>query len=166
MTDIKITEEVRTRLAWLENAHGQLTPDVVLEDARKKNSPLHPLFEWDMKKAALQYLLWRARCVIHSVKMSVTTEAITLRSPVYVRDPSIPGNEQGYISVTALRKDPIQARLSIRLEFSRAESALTRAKAIAAALNMEEDIAALLQRLMGLRTLLDEDGPAPQEANH
>jgi len=49
-----------------------LTPDAVLNDARKEKSPLHQFFEWDDSKAAEQYRLRQAGHLIRSI--SVTFE--------------------------------------------------------------------------------------------
>lgn len=53
--------------ALLEGADGRLTPDVVVEDARDKNSPLHPNFEWDDKRAATEHRRETARRLIGSL---------------------------------------------------------------------------------------------------
>lgn len=46
---------------------GELTPQDVVDDARKNNSPLHGLFEWNDGLAAEQYRLAQARSLIRSV---------------------------------------------------------------------------------------------------
>ncbi len=154
MTAVKISQSVRERLAFLENERGQLTPDMVVHDARAEDSPLHELFDWDMEKAAMGHWLWTARTIINSVKVAVTTEHHTFQAVVYVRDPSMGPKEQGYISIAALRKDPVQARETVRVEFLRAESALSRAREVAIALNLEDEIDELVIRLSGLRERL------------
>ena len=46
-------EAVKKRLIEIEEANGgRLTPDAVVRDAKRKDSPLHSCFEWDVKKAA------------------------------------------------------------------------------------------------------------------
>lgn len=148
---MKITEDVRTRLADLET-NGRLTPEAVVEDARDEHSPLHDFFEWDDSEASHQYRLWQARTVIKSVNLvTVTSDKITIKAPFYVRDPSALHKEQGYVSVLELKKDPIQARESLRLEFGRAESALVRAQNVASALGLEDEIAHMIARLVAIR---------------
>lgn len=46
---------------------GELTPQDVVDDARKNNSPLHSMFEWKDGVAAEQYRLSQARGLIRSV---------------------------------------------------------------------------------------------------
>lgn len=49
---MKTTKEMRARLEDLRRRDGLLQPAAVVEDARDESSPLHPLFEWDDRKAA------------------------------------------------------------------------------------------------------------------
>ena len=48
----------------------QLTPELVLEDAKKKSSPLHGCFEWDDTEAANKYRLSQAGDIIRSVSVT------------------------------------------------------------------------------------------------
>lgn len=149
---LAISQAVRDHLAVLEQEHGKLTARVVVEDARKKDSPLHAMFEWDVKKAAFRHWLHRARLIIRSVRVIQHEPVVTtLRVPHYVRDPHLSGKEQGYVSVATLQKDPDHARDSLRLEFSRVESALTRARSLAGVLGLEAEIEGLIRHLVRVR---------------
>ena len=55
------------RLNAIKAQAGELTPNVVVEDAQNPNSPLHPCFEWSDDKAAHQYRLSQARKLIGSI---------------------------------------------------------------------------------------------------
>ncbi len=46
---------------------GELTAELVLEEAKKKKSPLHICFEWNDSKAAVKYRLEQARGIIKAV---------------------------------------------------------------------------------------------------
>lgn len=50
-----------------EENDSTLTAPAVLEAARPKDAPLHPAFEWDIKKAANEYHLIQARQIIRAV---------------------------------------------------------------------------------------------------
>lgn len=64
----KDPKEVGDHLAFLRKHHkGELTPKDVVDDARNRNSPLHPFFEWDNTAAAEAYRLSQARGLIRSV---------------------------------------------------------------------------------------------------
>jgi hypothetical protein len=56
-------------LSALNDAHGRLTTDIVLEAATNAESPLHQMFEWDDNAAALEHRKWQARKLIKSVKI-------------------------------------------------------------------------------------------------
>lgn len=152
MNDVRITQEIRDRLQQLESDHGTITPEVVVSDAKNTDSPLHGLFDWNTEQAAHRYWLHRAREIIKSVRLvSATTETLIIDAPHYVRDPSVASKEQGYISVVQLQKHPDQARGSLKLEFARVEGALTRARALAVALDMTEDIESLIEHAVRVR---------------
>lgn len=61
-------DSIGSRLAAIAKRNkGELRPHDVLDDARKKSSPLHKNFEWDDTKAAEQHRLFQARYLIGSV---------------------------------------------------------------------------------------------------
>lgn len=150
---MKITEEVKQHLAELEVA-GRLTPEAVVEDAKREDSPLHGFFKWDLSAAAEQHWLDRARQLIRAVKVVVVRNDYTFKAPFYVPDPSRAHKEQGYASVVTLREDPVMARQSLVQECERAAASLKRARTIAIALGMENEIEAILDRLMGFHQQL------------
>jgi len=49
------------------------TADSLLKEARKASSPIHSQFEWDDTKAAQQYRLVQARCMIASLRVEVVS---------------------------------------------------------------------------------------------
>lgn len=145
-------EIVKERLEELAREHdGRLTPEIVVADAKQKDSPLHDLFEWDVKKAAYKYWLDTARNIIASVEVVIKTEHITVRAPLYVRDPSKQHKEQGYISVESLRSDQDLAREALVTEFQRAADLLRRARHLAVALKLDRDVDDVVDRVVGLK---------------
>ena len=103
---MKISDVVKNRLEQIASAHsGRITADMVVADAKSKDSPLHGMFEWDARKAAQQHWLDTARKLIRSVEVVMVVENITVRAPVYVRDPDQETAKQGYIAVSNLRRD-------------------------------------------------------------
>lgn len=127
-----------TRLAAENN--GLLTPDNVIDAAQNAASPLHNWFEWDDDAAAHMYRVEQARHLIRSVRVDVTTSHHTVRVPAFVHDPECERGEQGYISIRGLAHDEDKARDVVCAEFSRALSALNRARALAEALGIEDQI--------------------------
>lgn len=156
-------QAIKDRLAQIEARNGgRLTPDMVVQDAKRKDSPLHACFEWDVKKAAAAYWLDQARELITSVRVVVRTEHTNVSSVFYVRDPSA-GKEQGYVSVTTLRTDKEMAREALVSEFSRVADMLRRAREVAAALECQGDVEDLLKSVIGLRQRFSQElSSAPQ----
>lgn len=147
-----LTQEQVDRVRSLEDADGRLTPEMVVEDARRKDSPLHDLFEWDKSKAAMMTWLHQARVVIGAVRIAVTTTTSTVKAPVYVHDPDADG--QGYRSVVSLRKDPEKALESLRYTLEIACGHLRRALDLAEQFGLQGEIDALLEQIVGLQRTL------------
>jgi len=147
------TIAVRERLQLLADKNGGLlTPDAVVADAAKKNSPLHAQFEWDDDKAAASYRIDQARALIRSIRIVVTTETTVVNSVAYVRDPRVPADEQGYISVLKVRTDKDLARDALVDEFSRAAGVLRRARELAVALDLAGEVDAVINEVEMVRT--------------
>ena len=68
---------------------GELTPEVVLDDAKHDNSPLHSFFEWDETEAARQYRLQQARGLIRAVVA------------VYARENKDPIKAKAYVHISS-----------------------------------------------------------------
>lgn len=144
--ELTATEAVKVRLEEIAEQHaGRLTPEAVVADARNPKSPLHEHFEWDTKKAAAQHWLDTARQLIRSVRVLVRTDDKVISTVAYVRDPSMESNEQGYRSLASLRTDRELARETVVSEFGRAAGVLRRAKEIAKALDMENDVEEIIE---------------------
>lgn len=143
-------QSVHDYLIRMHQEHGTLTPELVVEDAKRKDSPLHVLFEWDVDKAALAHWHEVARQLIRNVRVVVTNEERVIRAPYFVRDPSLPSNQQGYTTVERLRTKPDMAREAVAEECSRAAAAFRRAYEVAAAVGAQADVDQLLQQTLSL----------------
>lgn len=153
---IKEKELVAEKLAELAKKNGgRLTPNVVLEEAKDRDSVLHNLFEWDDTLAAHQHRIYQARQIITSVRVVITTENKRISTVYYVRDPEAEPTEQGYVSIDRLKTDKDLAKESIVMEFSRASSYLQRAKAHAQALNMNDEIDELIEDINEFKRRLE-----------
>lgn len=139
------------RLLELENPEtGRVTPEAVVADAKRKDSPLHDLFEWDLKKAAHQHWLDRAREIL-TMQISVVTENSKVSVVGYVRDPSAGPREQGYVSVQRLRGDKDASRDVLIAEFQRIRDLLNRTRELASAFGIESEVGAMVASVAGLR---------------
>lgn len=61
------------RMAILEEENNGLIPEILVEDAKRKASPLHDWFEWDDKRAANRYRIEQARNLFQHVAVVVKT---------------------------------------------------------------------------------------------
>jgi hypothetical protein len=159
----RLTEAHVAYLVTLEQ-QGRGTPADVLADAKRDESPLHDLYDWDITVAAEAHWLDRTRAIIRLVKVVVHTEHQTIRIPRYVRDPSRPPREQGYVSVETLRLETTLAHRALVTEMERVMSSLRRARHIAVGLSLEEEIDDLLARVAGLRQVWTEHSAPPPTA--
>jgi hypothetical protein len=80
-------------LDGLQAKRGQLTPRLVVEDAKRKTSPTHGIFTWNNDEAAQQYRLAQARQLLRSITVVVSVQKdgrdsdITSRAFVVVTKP-------------------------------------------------------------------------------
>ena len=59
-------------LERIQKKNGCLTPDIIVQEASKKKSPIHSFFEWDDTKAAAQYRLTQARYLLRTIEVVYT----------------------------------------------------------------------------------------------
>lgn len=52
------------------NTHGTLTPQLIIQDAKNPDHPLHNRFEWNNTKAAQQYRELQAAQLIRTIKIT------------------------------------------------------------------------------------------------
>ena len=52
--------------------NGNITPEIVVNHARKPNSPLHGYFDWDLESAAKKHWIERARHLINHIEIVVS----------------------------------------------------------------------------------------------
>lgn len=123
-------QAVGEALAALEERDGELTPEVVEREARKKSSPLHDLFEWDDSEAAYKYRLGQAAHVIRCVVVIDTPETPPMTA--YVRVDVRPEVEDGDLDKD---EEPPPARSSYRSTAVVMSDAELRAQVLDRALN-------------------------------
>ena len=157
-------EMIAARLEELAATNeGRITPAMVVEDARKDDSPLHDKFNWNIEEAAMSHWLSTARAIIRSVRVIVRTSKSIVRAPFYVRDPDAARNEQGYVALTSVRGHEDQAREVLVTQFSRAAAALRRAHEVAAVLELTDEVEGLLAGIVGLQSRLQQLPPEARQ---
>jgi predicted RNA-binding protein YlxR (DUF448 family) len=79
----KQTEEAMRAIA--ERNNGEITPEIVLAEAKRKSSPLHGFFCWDNTKAAEEYRKIQAAGLIRRIKVTINTgEESSIRIRAFV----------------------------------------------------------------------------------
>lgn len=72
---VKISaQEAGERLNYLYEKHKYITPEIVLTDARNKDSQLHEAFEWNDKIAAERFRIERATRLIGNLEITIEKE--------------------------------------------------------------------------------------------
>lgn len=143
-------------LAKIEQDKGRLTPEDVVEAAQAESHELHDCFTWDDTECGKLYRLDQARGLIREVKVQIVSRDIVMVAPFYVSDPNPNRQINGYVQLAPLRRKKDDARRIINDEIGRIEGALTRARAVAAVLGLEDDLDAMVVALVGLRGKLDD----------
>lgn len=64
-------QEAGEELARIECEHGGLTPELVVDASREESAPLHPVFEWNDRKAAERYRIVQAGSLIRNVTVKI-----------------------------------------------------------------------------------------------
>jgi len=122
--------------------------------ARDRRSPLHDLFDWNVKAAAEKYWLHQARVVIGAVEIHVTTEQFSYKASAYMVDMTAEG--QGYRSTVALKADTANARESLVYTLETAAGHLRRALDLAVPLGLSHEVDDLLQRIAGVQRIVSD----------
>ena len=89
---------------------GKATAEAVLEDSKRKNSPLHQCFDWDNKSASNKWRLHQARELMNSIEVVIlqddprgTSEAAS--APAFVSIERGEPDGAGYRPITIVMDD-------------------------------------------------------------
>lgn len=149
--ELKRRKAVRRALEGLER-DGRLSAEEVVAFARDPSNVLHGEFEWDDVVAGHRYRLDQARRLIRTIIDVRNDDAREVAVVRYVRDPQMPPDRQGYVTVDQARSEPETAAAIVAYEVGRAESILRRAEDLADVLGMRQEVAAARKRLTALQT--------------
>ena len=145
---------------------GKLTPDNVVKEARKPNSPLHKIFAaqgcWDKDDAAQRWCVTVARELIRSFTLKLTIQGVTFDVPKFIH---IPGPRQGYTSTGSLRDDTDVAQEALVEEFARAGAAMARAQNLAKFFDLERDVGKTAKEITELEKKVAKAARLAKEAN-
>lgn len=80
---------IRDALQQLYDREGELTPELVLREAGRPDSPLREHFTWDDSEAAARWRLHQAHTLIQRVKITVRTspdQTVRVRAYLHTGD--------------------------------------------------------------------------------
>lgn len=122
--------DLRTQLTGIYQQHGELTPQIVVDEARPLDAPLHDRFEWDDTIAGEKYRLVQASQLIRVVRQEFvspdTGEKKFIRAFSSLHESSEDGTRQGYAPTEEILENELTRKILLR--------------------NMERDIAVLKKR--------------------
>lgn len=101
-------QAIGDRIEAIRGREGSyFTPDLLVDDGRDPESPLHPCFEWDDAKAADGYRIVQARQVVRSLVVTMEGEKeqpVAVRAFVSVTDDENEGPQ--YTSIGHAMEEP------------------------------------------------------------
>ena len=149
------TMEIRREaIKALEDSEGRTTADRLVQAAGNPDHPMHPDFEWDDAVAGHLHRLDTARRIIASVTVIITDVSKRISAPAYVRDPDAPAGVQGYRATSRLRTERESAQEALLNEATRLQGQLDRMRDVAAALDLTDELDAVVEATMTLRDKL------------
>lgn len=156
ITTGRISKAAAERINELAKRHnGNITPDIVVEDAKNTDSPLHGLFEWDVEKAAMQHWIETARWAIRQVRIVVNTDVREISTVAYVRNPSSERDQQGYRAT--LEVPERQRGAVIAYELERIEGILKRTLDVAEVYGAQEEVKNAIRHVVNARKRVRRD---------
>jgi hypothetical protein len=144
----------RQAIEELESAGHEVTAESVFEAARSPQHPLHSEFIWDGDAAIHALGIEKARQIIRSVRIEIIHGEVRQLVCSFVRNPVLPHKVQGYIGVTALRKNREQSIVSIAIDISRLENVIRAVRAKAAVLGVSGPLDEMLKQSTILKDAL------------
>lgn len=120
--DYKVpAQEAGEHMEELDKIYGEVTPQIMVDDARPDEALMHPLYEWDDSKAAEKYRCNQAKkimseLIVVKVETPVEEEQVPVRAFVSVK----PRNETASFRPTVIAMSDENTK-EIVLENARAE---------------------------------------------
>lgn len=80
-------QDAGERIEELNKIHGEVTPQIMVDDARPESAVLHPCYEWDDSKAAEKYRCHQSKKIIgnlHVVRIADARKEVSVRGFVSI----------------------------------------------------------------------------------
>jgi len=96
-------KKILKELESIENEHGFLTPQLVVQKASAEDSSMHNYFTWNDTEAGSKYRLWQARQLIKDVRVTIEGKKVNMFHHIKV---SIDGQDkEAYLNVEKILND-------------------------------------------------------------
>lgn len=107
-------QKIGVELEKIRKEHEALTPEITVETARSKSSPLHGVFTWDDGKAAHEFRLIEARNLIRNIHV-IVEEGPSVSQYVHVRtkEEGLPDRRYEPMDVVIQSVDSFQSALAL-----------------------------------------------------
>ena len=131
--------ELEIAIEEIRKKHGEVTPQLVVNEAKYSDNPLHKEFDWDDASAANQHRLAVARALLRRVEY--IGQDITGKSTpavCYVHEPNT--KEQQYVPLREVAKSQKQSIELLNQELAQIEGNIRRAQRIANVLHLREQV--------------------------
>jgi len=97
-------DDAAKELQRIQNIYGSITPEILVNEAKKRKSPLHAIFEWDDTKAAENYRLQQARILLNNIQVTIITDNESRNISVY----EVTSVKDGYKAIDTFNSDDIE----------------------------------------------------------
>lgn len=148
--------EVAKEIIDLEDEHGNVSKQAVVDRAFDPLSAMHPAFRWDDKEAAKHDRLNTAALLIRRVKMEVIVREVSLDVTRFVRDTT---TKDQYSNILRVQKSEERSREVIYDEMDRVKKAAKRARNIAAVLGTAEHVDEIIRLASIVEKRVSPDDP-------
>lgn len=91
-------------LQRITDIYGKITPEIIVNESKPPESILHPIFEWDNKKAAYNYRLQQARVLLNNIQVNIISDGEKRNISVY----EVTSYKDGYKSIDTFSPDDIE----------------------------------------------------------
>ena len=139
--------DLKTAIDGIARKHGAVTPQLIVNEARDPNHPLHGEFDWDDQSAANQHRLAVARALLRQIEY--IGQDITGR-PVeavgYVHEPGV--KTQSYVPLSGIAKNRSKSLDLLNQEVAQCEGMIHRAQRIADVIHMRAELDVLLHAVI------------------
>ena len=154
-----LATRIRAELTALQDKHGRLKArDIWIWARANKKSALHQQFSWNMQKAAEAHWTDIANALVtRYLTVQVVHKSNVITTVGYVRDPKLPSDQPGLISLTSDLIEQRDAKQIMMNELTRIESAITRARGVVSQLTkVHPGIDTLLERMIDQLTHIQQ----------